>query len=153
MSINSDFMISRNSEKGQSFTEVAISMVFILILLAGIVDLGRMFFIFVALRDAAQEGAAYGSFCPADITGIQARVRSASSNPVNLYDTTNISIIISPDCSNAANAALCKTGAGLTVTVLSPTFQMTMPFIGGATIPLSAKVTDTILTTAYSCPP
>ena len=140
-------------EEGQSFTEMAISLVFILILLAGIVDLGRMFFVFVALRDAAQEGASYASFCPADISGIQARVRSASSNPVNLYDTTAITIIISPDCANPANAALCDTGDGLTVTVGSPTFNFTMPFLGGVTIPLNARVTDTILTNGLVCPP
>lgn len=141
------------NERGQSFTEMAISIVFILILLAGIVDLGRMFFVFVALRDAAQEGAAYASFCPADIPGIQARIRSASTNPVNLYDTTAVTIIISPDCSLSANAALCDTGDGLTVTVSSPTFTMSMPFMGGANIPLSAKVTDTILTNGLACPP
>jgi Flp pilus assembly protein TadG len=141
------------NEQGQSFVEMAISIVFILILLAGIVDLGRMFFVFVSLRDAAQEGASYASFCPADISGIQARVRSASSAPINLYDTTNISIIISPDCSLAANALLCETGDGLTVTVSSPNFAMSMPFLGGVNIPLSSQVTDSILTDAYPCPP
>lgn len=140
-------------EAGQSFTEMAISLVFILVLLAAIVDLGRMFFVFVALRDAAQEGAVYGSFCPADISGIQARTRSASTNPVNLYDTSNVSIIISPDCSNPANSALCQTGSGLTITVSAPNFRLTMPFLGGVNVPLSARVTDTILTNAYNCAP
>ena len=46
-----------NTERGQSLTEFAISLVFLLTLLAGIVDLGRMFFAYIIIRDAAQEGA------------------------------------------------------------------------------------------------
>lgn len=154
--MNKEFLALQHtdrSETGQSFTEMAISLVFILILLAGIVDLGRMFFVFISLRDAAQEGAVYGSFCPADVAGIQARARSASTNPVNLYDTANIAVVITPDCSDVANAASCNTGDGLTVTVISPNFRLTMPFLGGVNIPLNGRVTDTILTNAYACPP
>ena len=144
---------TKSSESGQSFTELALSIVFILILLAGIVDLGRMMFVYVALRDAAQEGAAYASFCPADTPGIQARARASSTAPVNLFDSTNIAIIISPDCTAPANAALCEVGDGISVTVSSPTFPMTMPFLGGVTIPLSARVTDSIITVVEDCPP
>lgn len=143
----------QRTEAGQSFTELALTLVIILILLAGIVDLGRMFFVFVSLRDAAQEGAAYASFCPADIPGIQARVRVSSTAPVNLLDSANISIIISPDCSLSGNAAQCEPGDGITVTVGSPNFRMSMPFMGGANIPLSSSVTDSILTSAVDCPP
>lgn len=141
------------SEKGQSFTELAISLVFILVLLAGVVDLGRLFFVFIALREAAQEGASYASFCPADIPGIQARVRVSSTAPVDLLDSTNISIIISPDCSLLANAAQCQPGDGISITVGSPNFSLSMPFLGGANIPLNAKVTDSILTAGLTCPP
>lgn len=140
-------------EEGQSFTEMAISMVFILVLLAGVVDLGRMFWVFVTLRDAAQEGAAYGSFCPAHIAGIQSRIRNSSTNPVNLSDSTNITIVISPDCSNLANAALCEVGDPLTITVENPTFRMSMPFMSWVNVPLSSSVSDTILSVTQDCPP
>jgi len=138
------------SEQGQSFTEMAISMVFILILLAGVVDLGRMFWVFVALRDAAQEGASYASFCPADISGIESRVRNSSTNPVNLADTTNINVPRpDPDCSMVT----CNVGDAITIRVSNLTFRMSMPFMGGVNIPLSASVTDTILSTTLTCPP
>lgn len=137
-------------EEGQSFVEFAISLAFILILLAAIVDLGRLFFVFVTLRDAAQEGAAYASFCPADIPGIQARARASSTNPVNLFDQVNIKIEISPVCTLSP---FCNTGDGISVTVKNPTFHLTMPFLGGVTVPLEATVTDTIITNAYDCPP
>lgn len=141
--------LHRPSERAQSFTELALSLVFILILLAGVVDLGRMFWVFVTLRDAAQEGAAYASFCPAHISGIQSRIRNSSSNPVDLTDTTNIKIIIAPDCSFLS----CSVGDAITITVSNPTFKMSMPFLGGVTIPLSAEVNDTILSTTQTCPP
>jgi Flp pilus assembly protein TadG len=47
-------------ENGQSMVEFAFGMVILMIILVGIVDLGRAFFTFMALRDAAQEGAVYG---------------------------------------------------------------------------------------------
>ena len=51
-------------EQGQSLVELALSLTLLLLLLGGAIDLGRMFFTYIALRDAAQEGAIYGSYCP-----------------------------------------------------------------------------------------
>ena len=131
------------SESGQSFTEMAISMVFILILLAAIVDLGRMFFVFVSLRDAAQEGASYASICPNDTDNIETRVRTSSTLPINLLDNTNIIVEVFRDFVDIE----------VTVRVTNQNFSLSMPFLGGVTIPLRASVTDTILTTELNCPP
>ncbi len=46
-------------------------MVILLFLVGGIVDLGRGFFTYMALRDAVQEGALYGSINPTLTTEIQ----------------------------------------------------------------------------------
>ena len=45
-------------ERGQSLVELAISILFLLLLLAGAAEFGVLFFQFVQLRDAAQKGAA-----------------------------------------------------------------------------------------------
>lgn len=138
------------SESGQSFVEMALSITFILILLAGVVDLGRMFWTFVTLRDAAQEGAAYASFCPADVDGIEARIRNSSTLPVDLTDTTNINVPRpTPDCSMVA----CNVGDPISIEVSNLTFRMSMPFMGGINIPLTASVSDTILSITQTCPP
>jgi len=50
--------------RGQSLAEFALSSVFLITLLSGLLDLGRLFFVFVALEDAAGEGALYLSFNP-----------------------------------------------------------------------------------------
>lgn len=120
--------------------ELAISLTLILLLLAGAVDFGMAFFTFIAMRDAAQEGALYGSMAPADTIGIVQRVRASSTMPLDLTSTdvqVNVNII----------GNTCE-GGGIEVT-LQYNYPITMPFlgviIGRNTIPLTASVTDTIL--------
>jgi hypothetical protein len=55
-------------ERGQSFTEMALGFVFFLFFVMGFLDLGRLYFQFVALEDAAGEAAlflALNADCPA----------------------------------------------------------------------------------------
>ena len=52
------------SERGQSLVELGVSLVILLYLLSGAAEFGVLFFQFVQLRDAAQEGALYGSMNP-----------------------------------------------------------------------------------------
>ncbi len=133
-------------ERGQSLVELAISLTVILLLLSGAVDFGMAFFSYVALRDAAQEGALYGSMNPTDINGVVTRVRNASTNPVNLKDPNKVTVtpvILGSACQGSDNA--------IQVTV-SYDYPIMMPFmgaiIGGQTIHLSASATDTILSPA-----
>ncbi|HSM70899.1 MAG TPA: TadE/TadG family type IV pilus assembly protein [Anaerolineales bacterium] len=128
------------SERGQSLVELSISILILLVLLSGAVEFGMAFFQFVQLRDAAQEGALYGSINPADNTGIEARVRNSSNSPVNLTDTSAVSVTIT------LSGPACE-GNAITVRV-SFNHQVFMPFMSqiiGSTVPLNATVTDTIL--------
>jgi Flp pilus assembly protein TadG len=132
-------MKKTKTERGQSLVELSISLVLLLLLLAGAVEFGMAFFQFVQLRDAVQEGALYGSMNPADTTGITARVRGSSNSPVNLTALTPTITII--------GTGACE-GNGIKVE-LTYNHPIIMPFIpqilGGTTIPLTASVTDTIL--------
>ena len=135
---------SSNQERGQSLVEFAISLTVMMMLLAGAVEFGIALFQFVQLRDAAQEGALYGSIHPGDDTNITARVRAASPSPIDLQNDPDVTIVISyPD-----GAPNCE-GKGIQVDVSYP-HRISMPFIGPVigsnTIPLTASVTDTILT-------
>jgi len=131
--------IKRN-ERSQSLVELSISLVLLLLLLAGAVEFGMAFFQFVQLRDAAQEGALYGSMNPTDTTGITARVQGASNSPVDL--TT-----ITPTISYTDASHKCE-GYGIKVEV-TYRHNIFMPFIpqaiGRTYIDLKASVTDTIL--------
>jgi len=52
------------SERGQSLVEIALSLPLLLLLLSGLLDLGRLYFVYVALEDGAGEGALYLSINP-----------------------------------------------------------------------------------------
>lgn len=132
------------SERGQSLVEIAVSLVIILYLLSGAVEFGIAFFQFIQLRDAAQEGALYGSIHPSETNNIIARVRNASSSPLDLADTSIVNVTVSP----APNP--CAADGTTSITVTAEYYhQIFMPFlpilIGTSTIPLTATVTDTIL--------
>ena len=121
--------------------EMALAFVVLLILLAGVIDLGRAFFTFMAMRDAAQEGATYGSLYPSDTNGIISRVRNSSSQPVNL---SNVAISVQVTVLGTA----CH-GNGIQIDVNYENFPLIMPFtpvfLGRNTLPIRAKVIDEIL--------
>lgn len=133
------------STRGQSLVEFAISLTLVLLLLAGAVDFGMAFFSFIAIRDAAQEGALYGSMAPTDIAGIESRVRHASTTPIDMTDPdANINITV------RTIGRACE-GGGIEVTI-TYWYPLSMPLIrpiidqdGDGLIPITASVTDTIL--------
>jgi hypothetical protein len=55
---------SKRLEQGQSLVEMTVGFVILLLILSGLLDLGRAYFIFVALEDGAGEGAIYLSINP-----------------------------------------------------------------------------------------
>lgn len=130
-------------EQGQGLVEFAVGATVLLILIVGMIDLGRALFTFMALRDAAQEGAAYGSVYPGETGAIETRTRDTSRRPVNLSDTSLVTVQI-----NLLGAACA--GNGIEVVVTYPNFQLTTPLLatilGRNSIPIRARVTDTILT-------
>lgn len=138
-------------ERGQSLVEFAISLVIILWLLAGAVEFGIALFQYIQLRDAAQEGALYGSINPLDETGIVARVKAASNSPIKLNSDPSLVVQVTyPDTTKCV-------ADGIKVRVEYP-HKIFMPFAtlftgGSSTINIGADVTDTILTsTASPCP-
>lgn len=146
-------------QKGQSLVEFAISLTVMLILLAGTVDFGIGLFHYIAMRDAAQEGALYGSISPPTragnwdcpnsmIANICERLTNASGGNgliKNIYDSGMTATITVP-------GRACE-GNTITVTLVYD-YPLSMPFIGTVIgsdhIRLRASATDTILTPA--CP-
>jgi Flp pilus assembly protein TadG len=142
-------------ERGQSLVELGISLLILLYLIAGAAEFGVLFFQFVQLRDAAQEGALYGSINPSDISGITDRIRFSSDKPLNLdqlITSGDVTITISIDGISSTDAAYntvaCE-GHGIEV-IVGYDHQIFMPFmsqiLGNGVIPLNATVTDTIPT-------
>jgi len=150
-------MPAQKKERGQSLTEFAISLTFMIVLLAGMIDLSRAFFAYIIVRDAAQEGAIYGAITSKnDITDFKNRVSkrvisaftdpsSPSTPPVDLNDLNVTTEIIGSPC--------VGTGNSIRVTV-DYKLPVTMPFlgaiIGSQEINMSTSVEDTII--APMCP-
>lgn len=148
----------KKHEKGQSLVELGVSMVLVLILLSGIVDLGRAVFTLLAMQDAAEEGLVYGVGFPSYCTQIEERIRYNLSNEV-LPTDVDVHVYIE----NAAGTVIIK---GLKYSACADTpynqifaekhmqidltqdFQITMPFLGsfiGQEIPLHATANGVIL--------
>lgn len=138
-------------QKGQSLVEFSFLAVFLIILLAGMLDFGRAYFIFIEMRDAAQEGASYGSFEPYDFSGIEARVRDTMKDPVDLSDPTVVQV--TPALSNPPYACSGFNPSSLETNAIRVTIYyempITVPFLGAIidsqTFPLEAVIEDAIL--------
>jgi hypothetical protein len=135
----------QRSQRGQSLTELSLTLIILLTLLAGVLDIGRAYFTFLALRDAAAEGAAYGSFDPTNTAEIDNRVRSESPGP-SLVDWSGATV------NSTVIGAACR-GGGIEVNVQID-YELLTPFIGAIvgsqSMPLEATVVNTILSPA--CP-
>lgn len=62
------------NERGSALVEMAILAPFLIMLVLGVIEVGRMMFIQVDLNEAAQEGALFATFQPEDSLEIQNRV-------------------------------------------------------------------------------
>ena len=96
----------KEREKGQSLVEMALVLPVVLVILAIVLDLGRIYYVAVALTDAAGEGATYAAINPADTVGVIARAQEASGGLVQI-DTGMVTV----------DAPAIAAGAPVTVTV------------------------------------
>jgi len=104
----------KESEIGQSLVEVALVLPILLVILSGLVDLGRVYFTFVALEDAAAEGALYLSLfpdCPystttlTDYTNIDWNNNGTLEAAAEEFDeSTTYNSVVAPDCDDPNNA-------------------------------------------------
>ncbi len=91
-------------ERGQSLVEFALMFMVITIILMGILDLGRLFFAYIALQNATGEGAAYAAInplCPSaatsaacsDPNNVEWRTRNESPAGIVSMDKVNVAVI------------------------------------------------------------
>ncbi len=81
------------AQRGQGLVEMALVGLILVLLLAGIIDLGRAYFAYIAIADAATEGAMYGAtFSDTSGSEIRDRVVAASGGQVSI-DPGLVSVI------------------------------------------------------------
>lgn len=142
-------------ERGQSLVEVAVSLPIILLLLIATIDFAMAIFAYSILRDAAQEGALYGSINPTNRAEIENRARHISpragsgifSSPVDLRDKEQVSVRIET-IGGACQGIRRGVANSIRVTV-SYSYPVIMPFagqiIGSDGILLNASASNVIL--------
>lgn len=82
------------SERGQNLVEFALVLLLLLLLLAGVVDLGRAFHSYIVITNASREGARYGSHFPAHRTGIVEAVQRETIGTGVLIIADNIQVAV-----------------------------------------------------------
>ena len=141
----------QEKEKGQSLVEFALILPILLILLAGVLDVARMYYVYVVLTDAAAEGVSYAASNPpsnpsapgdANAAEIEARTLSACTGVDDEVQSVDI------DCPTCPNVV---TGDAITVTVTYRYSVMT-PFLNamfdGGSIDMEAHATGVVITGA-----
>lgn len=153
MDILTYFKNMKKEARGQSLVELAISLTVILMLLLGAIEISLALFQFVTIRDAAQEGALYGSINPNDNAGIKLRALAAADDIMPDLTDANITITKpSPACEGVADNGTLN---AITVQIQyahNIAFPLVGPMIGSNTIPLTASVTNTILQPSCDAP-
>ncbi len=140
----------KRAERAQSLVEMAISLMAILMLLLGAVEISLALFQYVSIRDASQEGALYGSINPTDTAGIKLHAESVA-NDVLVIDDSNITVDAPVPCEGLTGGSPNV----ITVTITYPhhiIFPIVGPMLGVNTITLKASATNTILQTACDAP-
>ena len=85
----------RRGQRGQSLVEMALVLPLLMILLVGVVDVGRAMFAKIAITNASREGARYASRFPADKPGAIDAVRDELE--LNGLDSALVDVTIDPD--------------------------------------------------------
>jgi Flp pilus assembly protein TadG len=89
-------MLTRRTRRGQALVETAMVLPFMILLVMGVIDVGRLLFAHVALQEATQEGALYGAFHPTNSTAIKSRVKASSGAQWVTGATVEVCQIVSP---------------------------------------------------------
>ncbi len=139
--------IRTQSERGQSMVEMALMMVILLTILSAVLDLGRGFFSFIAIQNAAGEGALYAAinpYCPAPSGACpnpnNVEFRAKHESPSGLVDPNRMQVSVT-------QPPLVQEGNPITVTV---TYSFTLlgpfsPAVPGGQLVFKAHAVQNIL--------
>jgi PKD repeat protein len=146
----------RQASRGQALVEFALIIPVMLLMLVIAIDFGRMFFSYVAITNAAREGAAIGAHEPSNLTQIQTtagqETSSQSQRGENALTVTTVCKdslgVTLVNCTYASGGAA---GAGNTITVnVDEKFTFLTPMITAFFPNLHMKAAATAVVTDYA---
>ena len=154
----------RDRSRGQSVVEFALVLPILLLLLAATIDFGRLFYLYVAVNNAAKEGALYGArspLCDDDSNPACANPNNVdwhvANEAANLVDSNGNSLLATTVACRDTSGVLvqpinnCVDGYTYQVTVTSP-FTLITPLISnivGQTIVLRSESQATVISDAF----
>ena len=141
---------SDEKELGQSLVEIGISMVFFFFFLLGLLDLGRAYFIMVALEDSAAEAATFLSIDPecsdssvsgcADPNNAEWRAANAVGDQLN-FDRPEVQVLVEYPTSGKSTGNQVRVFIRYPFTPLTPIISA----ISGGQLTLVGDATQIIL--------
>jgi Flp pilus assembly protein TadG len=129
------------SERGQGIVEFALALPFLMLIMLGTIDMGRMFFDYIDLRSAAVDGAQYGSRNPANAGAIQAAAL-ASGAPAG----TTVTVAVDAACNSATTPGVPGSVTVTTAKTFQPFTTAFLSRFGLGPVNLSASNTMRCLT-------
>jgi Flp pilus assembly protein TadG len=98
-----------HSESGSSLIEMALVLPVLFLLLMGVVDFGRAYYLAIEVSQAAHTAALYGSQNPSDVTGMQ-NAAVADAPDVPSFTTSSVTATYGCECSDGSSpVASCAT--------------------------------------------
>jgi len=122
--------------RAQATVEFALVLPVFMLLTAGAIQFGQLFFAYAQLLQATQEGARYGAVLHHSDPEIIARVRQVS--PGGAADNVTVATTVSPTNSGVVAANSRAAGNVLTVTA-SHSQRLVIPFFSLSTVPLTGR--------------
>lgn len=119
--------------KGQTLLELALALVFLMLILAGLADYGRVHSARIALINAAREGAFFAASNPDDLQGVRERVKQEAMTAGITLSDSNITVQI-PTGEN-------RIGQPVIVAVQTHVPTIFARFIGVSAIPVTVHAT------------
>ncbi len=129
------------SERGQGIVEFALALPFLMLIMLGTVDMGRMFFDYIDLRSASVDGAQFGSRNPSNVGAIQAEA-IASGAPAG----TTVSVVVDSACNSATTPGVPGSVKVTTAKTFQPFTTAFLSRFGLGPVNLSASTTMRCLT-------
>jgi Flp pilus assembly protein TadG len=140
---------STRSQRGASLVEVAFMIPFLSLLLIGVIDMGRAFYLSMEVADAARAGAMYGyqtSATMRDTTGIQTAAANDAPEVTGLTTTSSYGCMCSDGTSPSADCSApptCSSGKRQVNYVIVNTSATYTPLFPWPKVPASIPLSGT----------
>ncbi len=129
-------------QRGQSLVEFSLTAIILIMILSGLLDLGRLYFIYVALEDSVGEGALYLSLNPLCLTA--ADTDMSATPPVDCSDPNNAEWRVRSAVGGVLDWSTATITSSAPIPAAGQTVQVTIVYPYRMLTPIMAQITNQI---------